>query len=490
MNDIQNDVIDTVNKQFKKLMQTTISGGVVSGDVELDEEGNIQGGPGSILYSKGLYLIDSAGETTVALDSESGSAFFKGEIIVTGGDAFSKTNDTLDDISDGTTYKKTTSDEKTGAGRAYNALDSDNALTTKVLPGSNVGTPSGSGLFLGADYLGYYSGSEWKVFIDNSGKFTFKGDSDNYISWNGSSFIVKGNIYNTGGEINADYITTGTLTGRTVRTAASGARVQLDSTNYLQCIDSNGYTRVKLDTTSIAFRDSNNVFVGSLEGLHEGADTGLAAKANSFWIRPDNGEDGGILFMMFDSGGGYNGNAGLQTTNDGTFIIWNFGGQDIEIYPSGSLRILGDLTPTSGGVGYAQCGTSSYYWADVYATDGNFNHLKTRGGTEWLDTSQTDPRLKQNLICYTDEGKNLGDEDHKFASVFQRYVRAHEIRDIPGNLIADLSNQKMDLYKPLVLNSRSSYPSSPDTGEMFFHTILGKIVVYNGSQWETVSSSV
>ena len=128
------------------------------------------------------------------------NVYLKGHIIISGGSGISNLSDAnLDNIADGETYKRTTANEKTGAGYAYNALDSSYSLVTRVLPGSNIGTPGGSGLYLGADYLGYYDGTEWKVYIDSSGKFTFKGDSNNYISWDGTLLSVKGDITVTGG---------------------------------------------------------------------------------------------------------------------------------------------------------------------------------------------------------------------------------------------------------------------------------------------------
>lgn len=103
------------------------------------------------------------------------------------------------DVVDGTSYVRTTPNEKTGAARAYTGLDASGNLVTKVLPGSNIATPSGAGLYLGADYLGYYSGDAWTAFIDNSGHFTFKANANNYVMWDGAQFEVKGRIVITDG---------------------------------------------------------------------------------------------------------------------------------------------------------------------------------------------------------------------------------------------------------------------------------------------------
>jgi hypothetical protein len=60
-----------------------------------------------------------------------------------------------------------------GAARANAGLDSSGFLISKVIPGS-AAAPSGAGLYLGSDYMGYYN-SGWKSYIDNSGNCYFAG---------------------------------------------------------------------------------------------------------------------------------------------------------------------------------------------------------------------------------------------------------------------------------------------------------------------------
>ena len=68
----------------------------------------------------------------------------KGAIVVQAGSSgigtFSDAN--VDNIADGATYKRTTANEKTGASRAYSALDANNILTTKIDPGCHLGRES------------------------------------------------------------------------------------------------------------------------------------------------------------------------------------------------------------------------------------------------------------------------------------------------------------------------------------------------------------
>jgi len=77
-----------------------------------------------------------------------------------------------------------------GEGTKLNAgLDASGNVITKVLPGANVGTPSGAGLFLGADKLGYYSGGAWTLYMDNTGKMGLGGTSGARLAWDGTDLF-------------------------------------------------------------------------------------------------------------------------------------------------------------------------------------------------------------------------------------------------------------------------------------------------------------
>lgn len=158
------------------------------------------------LYSSGTQKvnIDSTG-TNVWIGSDSSNKKLSwngttlsvvGDITITGGNAakvdFSNITATLDAVGDGSTYKRTTANEKTGAGRAFTAINSSNNLVTSVIPASAI-TPSGAGLYLGSNYMGYYDSSAWKTYIDSSGNFKFLGNaSNNYIQWVAASNKLQG----------------------------------------------------------------------------------------------------------------------------------------------------------------------------------------------------------------------------------------------------------------------------------------------------------
>lgn len=87
-----------------------------------------------------------------------------------------------------------------------------------------------SGLNLTASYMGYYDGSSWQSYMDNNGNFYLNGDGSNYLSWNGTTLQIRGDIQAssveagvtlsapviTGGSINGNSITGGSISATTI----------------------------------------------------------------------------------------------------------------------------------------------------------------------------------------------------------------------------------------------------------------------------------
>lgn len=93
------------------------------------------------------------------------------------------TDANIDNIADGSTYKRTTQNEKTGAGRAYSGLDASNRLTTAVIPGTTL-APTTAGLFIGSNNLGYHNGTEWRTYMGSNGNFYLGGTGANKgLAW-------------------------------------------------------------------------------------------------------------------------------------------------------------------------------------------------------------------------------------------------------------------------------------------------------------------
>ena len=51
---------------------------------------------------------------------------------------------------------------------------------------------SSAGLYLTASYMGYYSGSVWKTYMDSSGNFRYAYDANNYLEYNASANKLRG----------------------------------------------------------------------------------------------------------------------------------------------------------------------------------------------------------------------------------------------------------------------------------------------------------
>lgn len=87
-------------------------------------------------------------------------------------------------------------------GRITTAISSTGVLQSRVDPSTSWGaTPSvGAGLLLGSDYMGYWSGTSWKSYMDSSGRFYLNaGVSNNFLTWDNSTLTISGSINVTGG---------------------------------------------------------------------------------------------------------------------------------------------------------------------------------------------------------------------------------------------------------------------------------------------------
>ena len=77
------------------------------------------------------------------------------------------------------------------------------------LTGLGAAPSIGSGLYLSADYMGYFDGGEWTSYIKNDGTFYFGSDTDSgnspkHVCWDGINFCIRG-------ELVADDIQAGTI---------------------------------------------------------------------------------------------------------------------------------------------------------------------------------------------------------------------------------------------------------------------------------------
>jgi len=140
----------------------------------------------------------ASGTNYIAWDGGSGTLTVKGNITITG--------EGIDaDSLVGTPGATVVS----GAARGALGIDA-NGLPS--LP--HVATPSGSGLFLGSDYMGYYASGAWKTFMDNAGNF-YLGGTSGALQWHDSTLTISATLAGNGAgitSINGGNITTGSIT--------------------------------------------------------------------------------------------------------------------------------------------------------------------------------------------------------------------------------------------------------------------------------------
>ena len=209
------------------------------------------GGITSYNSNNGIYIGRHGGSSNVMslkggasdgfLTWDGSNLSLKGAITITGGNA------------------ATTTDTDNAAASASNAQDTadsanDNASTAIAAAGASGSvdpttgklikaiSPSGAGLFLGADQLGYYAGGAWTSYLSSSGDFELSG-STGFLQWNqgSSSLLVHGRI--SGSQIEG-----GSLAGSTISIGAdvNNPKFNVDADGNMTCQDANVSGSIKL----------------------------------------------------------------------------------------------------------------------------------------------------------------------------------------------------------------------------------------------------
>jgi hypothetical protein len=174
-------------------------------------------------------------------------------------------------------------DVASGAARALIGLTADG---NPSLP--DVATPSGSGLFLGSDYLGYYTGGTWRTYMANNGDFFLGGTSGN-LTWTGGVLTVTGVIVANTGYIGGSggwVISSGLIGATRAKLGSDGTNGYLGlgatppttyGNNVGVFLGSNGASPARVSF----YADTNNFF--QFDGVNvtwKGANTSLDASGN------------------------------------------------------------------------------------------------------------------------------------------------------------------------------------------------------------------
>ncbi|MEM5787701.1 MAG: hypothetical protein AAGU11_10305, partial [Syntrophobacteraceae bacterium] len=115
--------------------------------------------------------------------------------------------------------------------------DGETIITNSHIYGPDLPTitPGEAGLYTVQDYLGFWDGSEWKVFISKTGSFLFMGNDNNFIQWNGSALSIRGAINAediSAGTIHADRILAGSITTNKIEEGACTAKAKGTAASY------------------------------------------------------------------------------------------------------------------------------------------------------------------------------------------------------------------------------------------------------------------
>jgi hypothetical protein len=114
---------------------------------------------------------------------------------------------------------------------------------------------STSGLYLGSTFLGYYNGSAWKTYMDDSGKFFLSGTGTNGLSWDGTTLNITGNLAVGSAVPNSVVTGLGTLaTANSVSTAqvtGLGGLATKSSVSAAE-IDAGAVTETKIGTGAVS----------------------------------------------------------------------------------------------------------------------------------------------------------------------------------------------------------------------------------------------
>ena len=166
-------------------------------------------------------------------------------------------------------------------GRITSAIQAGGTLISRIDPGQTWGANPGAGvagLLLGSDYMGYWTGSAWRSYMDNLGRFYLNaGAGSNYLSWDGSTLTINGAINVTGGNAATQTYATSAASGAqtaansyTDGVAAGKANTSLNN-SAISTLITGSSIRVGSGT-----KDSNlngwNIDAGEIVGQYAGAD--------------------------------------------------------------------------------------------------------------------------------------------------------------------------------------------------------------------------
>ena len=339
--------------------------------------------------NQGDFYLTGSNDQFLAWNSSLGTLQVQGVINIQGGNAATTSSVTASVVS--------------GSLATSNSL-APNIFTDvsgNIVRPPNVRVNYSNGLFLGSDHLGYYSGSDWKTYMDNTGQFYLTGSATNYLKWSGSVLTIAGAINIVGGQAATDISNTALSASRAADSASlSGSSALSAAARAAASASLSGSVDpVTQRVTKAVAPSGNGLYLGSTYmGFYSGSQFTTYMSSSGNFVLLGNGTDGltwnagtGVLTIA----GAINITGGQAATDlSNTALSASRAADSASL--SGSVdpltqKITKATTPSGTGLylgsdymGYY----SSSYWATYMANNGNF-YLTGKGGDSltWNATS-------------------------------------------------------------------------------------------------------
>lgn len=280
---------DSVATNILLAQDATITRGLVMGTYGVSDKGFIRSANASALMSGKGYYLDTTGSARFGdpagqymLFDESTGLTVNGNINVVGGNAATQTFAN-------TAANRAADSASISASAVQSNLNTvDGKIFTDAL-GRIVKTPSPStkGLYLGSTNLGYYSGSAWKTYMDDTGLFYLTGSAGgNALLWDGATLTIKGTITVTGGDA-ATQTFANTAAGRAADSASISA----------SAAQSNAISTAASDATTKANAAYNNA-TAQLQLLADGGYSGSFIGSTTIYSPNIGGQNGYISNIL------------------------------------------------------------------------------------------------------------------------------------------------------------------------------------------------
>jgi len=140
-------------------------------------------------------------------------------------------------------------------------------------------SPSGAGLYFGANNLGYYNSSDWKAYLSSSGEFFLGSPSDsNYLEWNGSSLNIAGSITITAGPTAAQL---SSLNSATSSLSSDISTAQTNAQNFASTAAANSVTSGSNAASTAQTNAQNFASTAAANSVTSGSNAASTAQSNA-----------------------------------------------------------------------------------------------------------------------------------------------------------------------------------------------------------------